>query len=248
MGKFVAYARVSTQKQGHSGLGLAAQRDAVERYAAQQGGHVAAVFVETESGKNNARPELAKAIAQAKRGRAVLLVAKLDRLSRNSVFLGTLLESGLDVAFCDLPSVPPGATGRFIIQQMANIAELEAGLIAERTRAALQAAKARGQQLGSARPGHWEGREEARLRGAMKGGTAAAAVHRQRAADAYTDLIPTVADLRREGMSLQAIAERLNADGHTTRRGKPWNPVQVGRVLERLEVACAPSQGRRGNE
>jgi DNA invertase Pin-like site-specific DNA recombinase len=229
----VPYARVSTQRQGVSGLGLAAQRQAVERYAEHHGGRVAALYVETESGRHNARPELLKAIAHAKRARALLLVAKLDRLSRDSVFLGTLIKSGLDVAFCDLPSVPPGATGLFMIQQMANVAELEAGLISERTKAALQAAKARGQKLGSARPGHWQGREEARLRGAHKGGQVAAVVHREKAAAAYADLAPLMRQWRAEGLTLKSIAGKLNADGHTTRRGRPWNPFQVARVLKR---------------
>jgi DNA invertase Pin-like site-specific DNA recombinase len=233
MTTYVAYVRVSTQKQGASGLGLAAQREAVERYASRNGGRVAALYVEIESGRKNNRPELAKAIAHAKRARAVVLVAKLDRLTRNAVFLGMLLESGLGAVFADLPTMPDGAMGRHMIREWANLAQLEAELTSERTKAALQAAKARGQKLGSARPGHWKGREDARLRGAHKGGKAAAAVHRQKANESYLDLLPMVGELRRQGLSLRAVAERLHDEGHTTRRGCRWNAVQVSRVLVR---------------
>jgi len=236
MADFVAYIRVSTTKQGSSGLGLAAQRETVERHAQQQGGRIIALFVETDSGRNDDRPELAKAIAHAKRSRVGLLVAKLDRLSRRAVFIGTLLESGLDVTFCDLPSVPPGATGRFLLQQMASVAQLEAGLISERTKAALAAAKARGTKLGSARPDHWKGREAARLNGARNGAAAAATTRSKAAREAYADLVPAMRELRDAGRSLAAIADRLNADGHTTRRGRPWNPVQVLRVLNRATM------------
>jgi DNA invertase Pin-like site-specific DNA recombinase len=116
---------------------------------------------------------------------------------------------------------------------MASVAQLEAGLISERTKAALAAAKKAGTKLGSARPGHWNGREEARLEGAKSGAKASAKVRRKAAVEAYADLAPTVAELRAKGMSLHAIADELNVQGHTTRRGKSWNPVQVSRVLER---------------
>jgi DNA invertase Pin-like site-specific DNA recombinase len=231
--ELIAYCRVSTKQQGQSGLGLEAQRSAVEGYAKQIGARVAGLYVEVESGRKSDRPELARALAHARRSKATLCVAKLDRLSRNAVFLGSLLESGIDVGFCDLPSVPAGATGRFILQQMASVAQLEAGLISERTKAALAAAKKAGTKLGSARPGHWNGREEARREGAKRGAQASAKIRSKAATEAYADLVPTVAELRAKGMPLHAIAAELNAQGHTTRRGKPWNPVQVSRVLER---------------
>ena len=113
------------------------------------------------------------------------------------------------------------------------MAEGEAKSISDRTKVALAAAKARGVQLGSARPGHWEGREADRLRGAKNGAIAASAVRTAKAEEAYVDLVPMMQELQASGKSLRAIAEALNADGHTTRRGAEWNQVQVKRVLDR---------------
>lgn len=234
MKDLVAYCRVSTRHQGVEGLGMQAQRNAVESYAKQIGARVAGIYVEVESGRKADRPELQRALAHARRAKATLCVAKIDRLSRNATFLGSLLESGIDVGFCDLPSVPAGATGRFILQQMASVAQLEAGLISERTRAALKAAKARGVALGSARRGHWKGREGARLEGAKKGAAVSAKVRSNAAAAAYSDLLPMMQSLKAEGCTLQEIAQKLNGEGHITRRGKSWNPVQVARVLGRV--------------
>src|SRR5262249_9786304 len=152
--KLVAYYRVSTQKQGKSGLGLEAQQGTLNAYATSNGGTIAKSFIEVESGKKSDRPELAKAIAHAKRSKATLVVAKLDRLARNCKFLLTIVESGADVVFCDFPTIPPGPTGKFILTQMAAVAELEAGLISQRTKAALEAYKARGGLLGGAHPDH----------------------------------------------------------------------------------------------
>ena len=120
---------------------------------------------------------------------------------------------------------------------LAAVAEGEAKAISDRTKAALAAAKARGVKLGSARPGHWDGRENARLEGLAKARTAAAVDRTERATEAYADLCPSMIDMRAKGMTLAAIAEHLNSEGHTTRRGKPWNPVQVSRVLERTEIS-----------
>ena len=150
--KFVSYLRVSTDKQGRSGLGLEAQREAVASYL--NGGRLTleAEYVETESGKRADRPKLKAALAHAKAIGATLIFAKLDRLTRNVDLLRALVASDVDLVFCDLPSVPPGAMGRFLLTQMASVAELEAGLISERTKAALAAAKARG---GEARESQW---------------------------------------------------------------------------------------------
>lgn len=228
MKEIVAYCRVSTRKQGESGLGLDGQKTAVEAYAMQNGAKVAALYVEVESGKKSDRPELAKALAHAKRSKATLVVAKLDRLSRNVEFLARVLNAGTDFVACDQPQA-----NRLTLHILAAVAEAEAKAISERTKAALAAAKARGTLLGSARPDHWEGREKARKQGAKRGAAQSAKVRSKAASEAYADLLPTMQALKADGLSLQAVAERLNAEGHSTRRGKPWNPVQVARVLER---------------
>jgi DNA invertase Pin-like site-specific DNA recombinase len=141
---------VSTDKQGRSGLGLEAQREAVTRYLNGGNWTLAAEYVETESGKRSDRPKLAAALAHAKAIKATVVFAKLDRLTRNVDLLRSLVASDVDLVFCDLPHVPAGAMGRFLLTQMASVAELlEAGLVSERTKAALAAAKARGVKLGN---------------------------------------------------------------------------------------------------
>lgn len=229
--EIIGYLRVSTAKQGESGLGMEGQRTAVEAFALQNGSRVAGWYTEVESGKRADRPELARALGHAKRSKATLVVAKLDRLARNVRFLATVMDSGANFVACDNPQA-----NRLTLHILAAVAEAEAKAISDRTKAALTAAKARGTLLGSARPGHWDGREGARLAGAKAGAVAAAKARRESASDAYADLVPFVAKLKGEGLSLRTIAGRLNDEGHTTRRGRPWNPVQVSRVLERAEA------------
>ncbi len=149
-GKFIAYYRVSTAKQGKSGLGRKAQETAVHTYLNGDRWKLTAEFTEVESGKRSDRPQLAAALAACRLHRAKLVVAKVDRLTRSVAFLSALLESGVEVLFCDLPQME-GPTGRFMLQQMAAVAELEAGMISARTKAALAAAKARGVKLGGVR-------------------------------------------------------------------------------------------------
>src|ERR1700678_2818655 len=149
-GKFVAYYRVSTGKQGKSGLGLEGQRAAVATYLNGGCWTIVAEFTEVESGKNSDRPALDKALAAARLHRAALVVSKVDRLTRSVAFLSRLLEAGVDVRFADLPQIE-GATGRFLLQQMVAVAELEAGMISARTKAALAQAKKRGVKLGGRR-------------------------------------------------------------------------------------------------
>ncbi len=229
MGKtVVAYLRVSTKGQGESGLGLEAQQAAIESFAQQNRGTVARSYLEVESGRKSDRPQLAAAIAHAKRSRATLVVAKLDRLGRNVAFLSALMEAKVDFVACDNP-----AANKLTLHILAAVAEAEAEAISARTKAALAAYKARGGKLGAARP---ECRnnlpQEARKRGAKAAGEAVTA----NANAAYVDLAPLFQDFQSRGLSQHAIAAELNQQGHTTRRGKPWSQVQVGRVLQRLAI------------
>src|SRR5258707_6906292 len=141
---FVAYLRVSTVRQGESGLGLEAQRATVEAFARQHGGAIVASFVEVETGKRSDRPELAKALQAARKAKATLLIAKLDRLARNVAFIANLMDAGVDFLACDQPFA-----SRLTLHILAAVAEDEARRLSERTKAALQAAKARGRKLGS---------------------------------------------------------------------------------------------------
>jgi DNA invertase Pin-like site-specific DNA recombinase len=222
MQKFISYIRVSTREQGASGLGLEGQQAAVSAYAASVGGEILREYREVESGKRTDRPELAKALAHAKRARATLVIAKLDRLARNVHFLSGMMESGVDFVACDNPNA-----NRLTLHILAAVAEDEARRIAERTRAALAAYKARGGTLGGARPEHPGLTREARLEGTRAAALAATMGKRS----AYEDLLPEVVGMREQGLSLRAIARRLDEDGYTTRQGKPWNPQQVSRVL-----------------
>ena len=230
MQKIITYFRVSTKKQGQSGLGLEGQHAAVAAFVKHRGCDVLASYQEIESGKNADRPELAKAVAHARRSKATLVVAKLDRLARNVAFLSKLMDAGIDFVAIDVEHA-----NRLTIHILAAVAEGEAKAISDRTKTALAAAKARGVQLGSARPGHWEGREDDRRAWALKGSLAASVKRSEEAVEAYADLIPVMTEMKTAGKSLRAIAEALNQQGHTTRRGVAWNQVQVKRVLDRCE-------------
>ncbi len=226
--RIVAYYRVSTKKQGQSGLGLEAQQNTIADYVSQHGGKLIGEYIEVETGKSKVRPELLKALAHVKRSKAQLVVAKLDRLARNVAFTSALMESKVDFLACDNPHA-----NKFTIHILAAVAEHEAEQISQRTKVALAAAKKRGVKLGSARPGHWNGREDKRQAGLRKAHIEAGKAHRQAFEDEYADLFPTVKELHASGHSLQSIADELNEQGHTTRRGKPWNRMQVSRVLKR---------------
>ena len=232
--KVVAYFRVSTKKQGKSGLGLEGQQAAVADFIRQHGGKQIGEYVEVETGKSKNRPELLKAIAHAKRSKARLVVAKLDRMARNVAFTSALMEAKVDFVACDNPHA-----NKFTIHILAAVAEHEAEQISERTKAALAAAKRRGVKLGSHRPGHWEGRENRRQAGLAKAREVAAQLHRQAADESYSDLMPIIREMQQKGESLQAIADELNEQGHTTRRGKPWNRMQVSRVSRRSVTSSA---------
>jgi DNA invertase Pin-like site-specific DNA recombinase len=229
-GKYISYLRVSTDKQGRSGLGLEAQRAAVDSYLNGGRWTLAAEYLEAESGKRSDRPKLAKALAHAKAIGATLVFAKLDRLTRNVDLLRALVASDVDLVFCDLPHVPPGAMGRFLLTQMASVAELEAGLISERTKAALAAAKARGVKLGNPNGAR-------ALRGKQTGNAQAVAAVKANAERRAGNLIAIVNDIRSQGLtSVRAIAAELNARGVLTPRGGEWHPTSAARLLSRLQA------------
>lgn len=231
----IAYYRVSTKRQGESGLGLEGQVAAAEAYARQVGGTIIAAYKEVESGKRSDRAELRKALAHAKRCGAVLVVAKLDRLSRNVAFLASILEAGTDFIACDNPKA-----NRLTLHILAAVAEAELAAISDRTKAALAAYKRRGNKLGAARDDYmekaWKGDEAARLKSLGKATKVAAKANKQLANDAYGDLADNLRTWKKEGKSLRDMAALLTELHHTTRRGKPWNAMQVSRVLVRLGI------------
>jgi DNA invertase Pin-like site-specific DNA recombinase len=220
-GKFIAYFRVSTDKQGKSGLGLEAQRKAVLDYL--DGGRWSLVqeFVEVESGKHNERPQLTAALAACKKQRAKLVIAKLDRLSRNLAFIAALMDSGVEFVAADNPHA-----NRLTVHILAAVAEHERAAISERTKAALAAAKARGTQLGNPR-----------LAEAAKRGTAAVKANARQFA---ANVLPIIEEIERAGTtSHNAIAMKLNQRNVRTARGGKWTHVQVGAVLRPFEASPA---------
>jgi len=221
--KFVSYLRVSTAKQGRSGLGLEAQRAAIDAYALPR--HLAELktFTEIESGKSNARPELAKALHLCKVTGATLVIAKLDRLSRNAAFLLTLRDSGVKFIAADMPDA-----NELTVGIMALVAEQERMAISRRTREALQAAKARGQRLGNPNGA-------AALRRAGKGNAAGVKAVVASADVHARDLEPVIQSLRDEGIvSLGGIAAALTERGMRTPRGGQWHKASVRNLLARL--------------
>lgn len=215
---FVAYYRVSTGKQGRSGLGLEAQGQVVRSFVAERRGALVAELVEVESGRKSDRPQLAEALRLCRVHRAVLVIAKLDRLARNVAFVSNLMESRVDFVAVDFP-----AANRLTIHILAAVAEHEAQLIRERTRAALAAARARGVKLGG-------DRGNLRL-AARKGREASASARASRAQARATDLAPLLRDLREEGYSFRRIASELEARGIAASRGGSWSTSQVSRML-----------------
>jgi len=212
MKKYIAYYRVSTQKQGVSGLGLEAQVKAVSSYQPIRS------YTEIESGRRGDRPQLLAALADCRRSKAVLVIAKLDRLARNVHFLSGLMESGVEFVCCDMPTA-----NRLTLHIMAAVAEDEAQRISVRTKEALAAYKARGGKLGGAREGAYK----------VKGGYNEVAVKRltELAKEAYAELKPLLVKWQGEGVSVRKIAKRLNDEGYKTRRGCKWSARQVSRVM-----------------
>ena len=220
-GKFIAYFRVSTDRQGKSGLGLEAQREAVMNYL--NGGRWTLIeeFTEVESGKHSDRPELAKALAACKKRKAKLVIAKLDRLSRNLAFIAALMESGVEFVAVDMPHAT-----KLTIHILAAVAEHEREMISERTKAALAAAKRRGQRLGN--PGIIE---------VAKRGRAVLKANARRFA---ANVRPIIDEIMRAGAtSHNAIAAKLNERNVKTARGGTWTHVQVGAILRPFEGGSA---------
>lgn len=220
---FVAYYRVSTDKQGRSGLGLEAQREAVARHIQSVSGRLMGEFQEVESGKRADRPQLRRAIAACRVKRAVLVIAKLDRLTRNVAFLANLMEGGVEFVACDNPHAT-----KFTIHILAAVAEHEREMIAKRTREALAAAKARGIRLGSPK---------------LRKGIAAAIARQGRQArteqaDEYAaQVMPFIADAREAGANtLGKIAQALVARGVLSPGGGTrWDHRQVARIIARAD-------------
>jgi DNA invertase Pin-like site-specific DNA recombinase len=229
MKTYIAYYRVSSRKQGRSGLGLEAQKADVARYVASAGGKIIGEYVEVESGKRvTNRPQLQAALGHARGKKATLIIAKLDRLARNVAFTAALMESGAEFVACDNPTAT-----KLTIHILAAVAEDEARAISDRTVKALAAAKRRGVKLGTHRRGHViDFRKGARL-GLPKAVEAASAKRSAAAADAYNFLMGDVRAWREEGLSLGAIADRLNEAGHRTTAGGEFHPTMIHRLLGR---------------
>jgi DNA invertase Pin-like site-specific DNA recombinase len=217
MKKYVAYYRVSTQKQGVSGLGLEAQRECVK--GAARDGSLIAEFEEIESGTKNNRKELIKAIDFAKKNKAVLLIAKLDRLSRNATFILSLKNSDVDFKACDMPDA-----NKLTIGLLAVIAENERDLISQRTKAALAAKKARGFKLGT--PDNLTDKARKKAVTAIK--EKAETNQNNKRAAAF------IKALKAQGLSYAVIADQLNENGYKTSTGKEFNPIQAQRLYIKL--------------
>jgi DNA invertase Pin-like site-specific DNA recombinase len=216
-GRFVSYLRVSTDRQGKSGLGLEAQRESVARYLNGGDWTLLGEFVEVESGKRDDRPQLAAALERCKLTGATLVVAKLDRLARDAHFLLGLQKAGVDFVAADMPHA-----NRLTVGIMAMVAEEEARMISARTKAALAAKKAQGHKLGGYRPG------APKVNGAL-----GSAAKMQKADEFAASVGPIAAGLRAEGLSLRAIAAALKDRGIRTAQGGAWTGAAVRNVLAR---------------
>ncbi|MFO0964637.1 MAG: recombinase family protein [Gemmataceae bacterium] len=232
MDAIVGYARVSTDRQGKSGLGLEAQQAAVEAYARANGARLLKLYVEVESGRNNQRPELANALSHARRAKATLVVAKLDRLARSVSFLSALMDADVPFVAVDNPTA-----NRLTLHILAAVAEAEARAISERTKAALSAYKARGGKLGGHLPQCRTLDDQARAKGRLR----SAEVRRQLSRKTEQEVLPVVVGMRAEGLTLKEIAIRLNDQGWKTRQSKEWRPVHVCRLLKRQPAATERS-------
>lgn len=217
---YVAYCRVSTERQGRSGLGLGAQQAAIAAHLGPNDRLIEPIYVEVESGRKKDRPELTKALKRCRETGATLIVAKLDRLARNLLFIANLLESGVEFVAADLPTM-----NRLTLQILAAVAEEEARAISERTKAALAAAKARGAKLGGNR-----GFVPTTPPPQALGTKAAAEARAKKAIQFRQSVRPQVEALAEPGMSLRGLAKKLNEAGLKGPTGKPWNHLSVKAV------------------
>lgn len=207
--KCISYIRVSTDRQGKSGLGLEAQKTVVDGFISQSGGKLINEYVEVESGKRNSREQLQRALEECKREEATLVIAKLDRLARNVHFISGLIESGVPFRAVDMPEA-----NRFVLHIMAAVAEHEGRAISERTKAALAAAKARGVKLGTS--------------------CQALADRKIADANAYSEKLgPMIMQHKANGLSVRTIADRLNFDKVPSYTGGKWHSSTVQRVWKR---------------
>jgi DNA invertase Pin-like site-specific DNA recombinase len=220
-GNFIAYYRVSTDRQGKSGLGLEAQQEAVRNYLNGGNWKLVGEVVEVESGKRSDRPKLAEALRLAKLHKATLIIAKLDRLARNVAFVSSLMESGVEFTAVDFPQA-----NRLTIHILAAVAEHEAAAISKRTKEALAAAKARGKRLGGFRGFTFREEDHKAAREARKA----------RADGRIAELAPVIGELRNAGVtSLGGLARALTERSIPTPHGSStWTATQVSRVLSRL--------------
>jgi len=227
---YVVYYRVSDVKQGQSGLGLEAQQAMFAGLLTRKPGTVVGEYTEVETGKtlrkSLRRPELQKAIGHAREASAILVIAKLDRLARNVAFISALMESKLPIICCDMPEAD-----QFTLHILAALAEREGRMISERTTAALQVLKSRGVKLGSAREGHWDGKEH--RRGFRKATETAQKMAEEEMKSRYEPLVPWIKYMRESGYTLQQIVDQLNATKSTTRTDKPWNVSTLRRVIRK---------------
>ncbi len=219
---YVSYLRQSTKKQSLSNLGIEAQRDIIQRYLGET--KPLAEFVETESGKRTDRPKLAEALELCRKTKSTLIVAKLDRLSRNVAFTSKLLESDVEIRFCDFPEA-----NRLVLHIIASIAEYEAGLISQRTKQALKAKKARGVKLG---------KPENLVNNLGKAISKSNRTNKQKALDNDNNrrAVAMLKVLVNQGLSLSEMANRLNEEGFVTSRGKIFSAWQVSILIKRYNL------------
>lgn len=222
-GNFVAYHRCSTERQGRSGLGLEAQQKAVATYLAGGSSSLIASFIEVESGKIDDRPKLKEALAACRVHNATLLIAKLDRLSRDAHFLLGLQKSGVRFVAADMPHAD-----NFTVGILALVAQKEREMISQRTKDALAAARLRGVKLGGIR------NNSSSI--SKIGRDTSVATRSTKATSRAKDLAPIIQDQMSQGLSLRAIGSHLDALGIKTARGSTWSAAAVQRVIKRLEI------------